>query len=264
MEFAPLVNCRGLWTGSKAFADFPGAPRQTRTAMWLAIVTAGLNSELVFLLQSTGEWLGPNTLGGGWQQTIQLAIFATQMRSLLPSFLRPFENGPHTATLNITSARMLRPTASIAGMPGLPGSSLTPVRARVWVEDPCATPCMHLIVVNVLDDTPVEFTAQLHSPALAAHARESGGNAAAMAALNATRLFDADYNITLRVCTSGGGESCMTLTDFVPPGEANVYEIGCTGPRPKERNDGTSPPWQTCANRRVLCWDHSSQCGSKT
>ncbi len=249
MARAPLVNCPGLWTGSHAFADFPGSPRQTRTKMWLAVVTTDFLSEMVFLLQSTGGWLGPNTLGGGWQQTIQVAIWATQMRSLLPSFLRPFEASPHP-TVNLTSVRRLLPDASTAS---LPGTAKTPVRAKAWVEAPCPTPmpCIHVIVVNILADSPVEYTARVSSPAgfkLAALQYEQGS-------INATRLFDASYNITL-----GFDGDDIILHDFIPAGEANVYEIGCTGPKPHERNDGSSPPWQACANRRVLCWDHSKQC----
>ena len=232
--------------------------------MWLAVVAGEFLSEVVFLLQSTGPWLGPNTLGGGWQQTIQVAIWATQMRSLLPSFLRPFEASPHP-NVNITSARPLLATASTAT---LPGTAHSPVRARAWVEGPCnnthsgssgadagtaglgrveTVPCIHLIVVNVLVDTAVEYTARVY-----------GSSATALAAtqdLNATRLFDASYNISL---VSDHGD--LILHDVVPAGEANVYEIGCTGPKPHERNDGSSPPWEACANRRVLCWDHSSQC----
>eukprot|EP01044_Picomonas_judraskeda_P006308 COSAG03_NODE_623_length_6665_cov_3.515230_7_plen_60_part_00 len=47
-------------------------------------------------------------------QTIQVPIWATQMRSLLPSFLRPFEATPHPK-INLTSARPLLATASTAG-----------------------------------------------------------------------------------------------------------------------------------------------------
>jgi hypothetical protein len=251
MARAPLVNCPGLWTGSHAFADFPGSPRQTRTKMWLAVVTTDFLSELVFLLQSTGGWLGPNTLGGGWQQTIQVAIWATQMRSLLPSFLRPFEASPHP-TVNLTDVKRLLPAASTVG---LPGTARMPVRARAWVEGPCPgtpMPCIHVIAVNVLADTPVEYTARVSSPEvsrLAALHHEAG------VGINATRLFDASYNISL-----GFYGNDMILHDFIPAGEANVYEIGCTGPKPRERNDGSSPPWQRCANRRVLCWDHNAQC----
>ena len=216
--------------------------------MWLAVVTTDFLSEVVFLLQSTGGWLGPNTLGGGWQQTIQVAIWATQMRSLLPSFLRPFEASPHP-TVNITSAKALLPTATAE----LPGLAHSPVRARAWIEGPCPTtpmPCIHVIVVNVLADSPVEYTARVRDSAAAAALSVADAET-----INATRLFDASYNISL-----GFDGADMILHDFIPAGEANIYEIGCSGPKPRERNDGSSPPWQECANRRVLCWDHSTQC----
>ena len=73
--------------------------------------------------------------------------------------------------------------------------------------------------------------------------------------LNATRLFDGGYNTTL-----GFRGEMIILDDFIGPGDTNIYEVGCEGPRPKERNDGSNPPWEACANRRVMCWDHTSEC----
>lgn len=255
-----LFDVRWQLANLKRSFGATGSPRQTRTAMWLAVVTGDFLSEVVFLLQSTGQWLGPDTLGGGWLQTIQVPIWATQMRSLLPSFLRPFEASPHPK-IHLSKARPLLATASTAA---LPGAAQSPVRARAWVEGPCNTsgssirgvvgqeaaksaPCIHVIAVNVLVDTPVEYEVRITSVSAAALAAEEG--------LNATRLFDASYNISL-----GFDQNDLILHDIIPAGEANVYEIGCIGPRPHERNDGSSPPWEECANRRVLCWDHTQQC----
>ena len=191
--------------------------------------------------------------GGGWLQTIQLPIWAEEMRWLLPSFLRPFEAGPHPA-FNVTSTKLLRPTASTSG---LPGDSLMPLRARVWEEGPCPTPtpCLHIIVVNVLEDTPVAFTIEVESPAVARMAARDG-ESTSVGVINATRLFDDGYNISLGV----RGGTTIILQDFLGPGDTSIYEVGCEGPRPKERIDGSNPPWEACANRRVMCWDHSREC----
>lgn len=166
LTFEPIVNCHGLWadqrTSAGVFGDHPSAPEATRSALWLAIVTANMISELVFILQPVGPtgWENAVTRGGGWLQTVQIPIWAEQVRWLLPSFLRPFEAGAHPA-INVSSARLLRPTAATSG---LPGSDASPIRAGAWEEAPCPTPCLHIIAVNVLQDTPVAFTVELESP----------------------------------------------------------------------------------------------------
>jgi|EP01047_Picozoa_sp_COSAG01_P071673 hypothetical protein len=75
------------------------------------------------------------------------------------------------------------------------------------------------------------------------------------AEINATRLFEGGYNVSL-----GFRDSWLTLSDFVAPGDTNIYEVGCEGPRPRVLLDGSSEPWEACANRRVQCWDHTSEC----
>jgi hypothetical protein len=195
-----------------------------------------------------------NVAGGGWLQTIQVPIWAEEMRWLLPSFLRPFEAGPHPS-FNITTAKLLRPSASTAG---LPGTSMMPLRAKVFEEGPCPMPCLHIVVVNVLEDTPVAFTIEVEAPGVAAlvgpHGKLKGHQV-----VNASRLFDGGYNTSLGF----RGDTVVTLEDFIGPGDTNIYEVGCEGPRPnlKEGNDdGSNPPWEACANRRVMCWDHTHEC----
>ncbi len=128
-------------------------------------------------------------------------------------------------------------------------------------------PCLHVIVVNVLEDTPVSFEIEVESPPTAAiisryqHHQATVSNAEAQlhAVVNATRLFDDGYNVTL-----GFRGTWIVLVDYIGPGDTNIYEIGCDGPKPKPivgpGGRTLSPAWQPCANRRVTCWDHTSQC----
>ena len=80
-----------------------------------------------------------------------------------------------------------------------------PLRARALEEDcPAATstavPCLHVIIVNVLADTPVSFTVEVLSPKTAAaisQLQASGAAGHSGSVHNATRLFDDGYNVTL-------------------------------------------------------------------
>jgi len=257
LAFEPIVNCYGLWPnqpmGKGSFGEHPAAPKMTRSAMWLAALTAGMVSELVFILSPTGGWESPLTPGGGWLQNVQVAIWAEEMRSLLPSFLRPFEQGPHPAS-NVSFAKALRPVQA-----ALPGTAATPLRAQAYQEEcPTPMPCLHMVVVNLLPDTPVQFTIDVESPAAAEFARRlAAPEAGAPQVLNATRLFDDGYNTTL-----GFSGDLIVLSDFIGPGNTNVYEIGCDGakPEPTAFMSAKQVDWQPCANRRVQCWDHTSQC----
>jgi hypothetical protein len=61
-------------------------------------------------------------------------------------------------------------------------------------------PCLHVIIVNVLADTPVSFTVEVLSPKTAAaisQLQASGAAGHSGSVLNATRLFDDGYNVTL-------------------------------------------------------------------
>ena len=116
------------------------------------------------------------------------------------------------------------------------------------------------ILFNVLADTPVAFTVDVESPetvAVASATNQDTNSGAAV--INATRLFDDGYNVTL-----GFNGTKIILSDFIGPGDTNIYEIGCTGPRPRPiagpSGRTISPPWSPCANRRAICRDHTSQC----
>jgi hypothetical protein len=270
---SPIVNCHGLWEdqqiGTKTFGNHPSAPKSTRSAMWLSVVTTEMLSQLVFILDPRSPsgsgnissddgfqpWPSPLIPGGGWVQTIQVGIFAEQLKALLPSFLRPFELGPHPA-LTVTASKMLRPSASTAG---LPGTVPVPIRARAWEEGPCAkaaSSCLHVVVVNVLEDAPVQYTVEIESPKTVAEAmRRRGGSEAGVTTINATRLFDAGYNVSLVFV----GDK-IVLEDFLGPGDVAIFEIGCEGPKPTMGSDGVWSAWEPCANRRVQCWDHYGPC----
>jgi hypothetical protein len=146
----------------------------------------------------------------------------------------------------------MRNAASQAGITG------GLVRARAWVEPGCSTLCSHVIVVNLDRESPVQFTLSLTGLKLQ-QTIDSGGRSAVV---NASRIFDAGYNVTLTHVS----ESSATLSDFLAPDSANVYEIGCDGSRPTLCTDpvtakpcddhrswnGSALDW-TCASRRVLC-----------
>lgn len=118
----------------------------------------------------------------------------------MPSVLPIFGSVP-AATADVVEAISLTPTA--LAPPQLVGPL---VRAGLWLE-PCETTCAHVVVVNLHQRSFVQFSLSL-----------SGLEAKALPA-NATRLFDASYNVTV---TADG-----TLTDYIGPGDTSVYEVGC-------------------------------------
>lgn len=221
VEFEPVVNCVGLWW-TPTFMDHPSAAKITRSAMWLGIIASAVPNQLVFLLQNTGFTSSVTEPDGGWLQTIQPAIWGAQVRALMPSVL-PRHGEVFRPTADVLEAAPLVPTS--VGPPGLNGPL---VSVGAWAEA-CPTVCAHVIVVNLHQQSFVHFTIRL-----------TGLTHVALPT-NATRLFDATYNST--VDTNG------LLTDFIGPGDTNVYEIGCTGPKP----NSSVPEWLPCANRRVVC-----------
>eukprot|EP00039_Didymoeca_costata_P017633 m.326957 g.326957 ORF g.326957 m.326957 type:complete len:686 (-) comp16563_c0_seq2:5534-7591(-) len=221
LEFEPLVNCHGLWTGS-TFRDYPAAPLEARSAMWLGIITAGMSDQLVFVLQSA-TWLPvDSTPGGGWLQTMAVPIWAAHVHTLMPSFQMTFSSPIKQPEPVIISSETLS-RASI----GSKGQSRA-IRVAAWQEGPCETECVHVAVVNVDVENFVQFTISL------------GWAAGVGKMYNASRLFDAEYNVTVTTDNK--------MSDIISPGDVHVYEIGCTGAKPKVGED-----WQACANRRVLC-----------
>ena len=137
---------------------------------------------------------------GGWLQTIEASVWASHVRALMPSVLPIFGSVP-AASADVVKATALTPTA--LAPPQLVGPL---VRAALWLE-PCETTCAHVVVVNLHQRSFVQFSLSL-----------TGLEAEALPA-NATRLFDASYNVTV---TADG-----TLTDYIGPGDTSVYEVGC-------------------------------------
>ena len=243
-ERAVLANIHGIWSqgadspGHDAdFRTYPAAPEQSRAMMWLGVITASMFNAVTFQSQQMGAWQSTTTPGGGWLQAIQQDIWAAQVQQLMPSFTAPF--GTAHPTASVTSARCLRQSCA------------DPIRARAWRE-PCnqtSELCVHVIVVNVALDSPVQFGLSIKGLGLTKDA-------------NASRLFDASYNATI---TQGGD-----MEDFAAPGESLVYEIGCHEPGPHQLSNPTFPeyndehqrapagtvgvsPWRSCMSRRVLC-----------
>ena len=207
---------------------------------------------MVFVLESGGPtFTDAAVVGSGWPYSIQVPLWGAKARQLLPSFAAPF--GTKHPNVSVTSAVALRSSAPSSGIVG------GPVRARAWTEPGCSTFCSHVIVVNLDRESPVQFTLSLTNLQLQ-HMVDGGGSAV----VYASRIFDAGYNVTLTDVT----ESSATLSDFLAPDVANVYEIGCDGPRPMPCIDpataepchdhrtwnGSALDW-SCASRRVLCKD---------
>jgi hypothetical protein len=140
--------------------------------------------------------------------------------------------------------------AVLRGFPGV-AADPTPVRARAWREA-CGGPehalnssglCLHIIVVNLAQDSPASFTLQLAPGSIA-------GSGEAFP-LTASRLFDSGgYDVQ----TTAEGQ----LHDFVDSGDTVVYEIGCNGVRyvaggSGGRNASGGISSLSCSSRRVDC-----------
>ena len=242
-----ICNCNGLWAQGKPgtagrFVDYPSAPSNLQTVMWLGLVTSEMASNMVFVLE-TGSFADASIPGDGWSYTIQVPLWGAKARQLLPSFTAPF--GTRHPNVTVSSAVALRSGASQAGITG------RVVRARAWLEPECSTICAHVIVVNLDRESPAQFTLTLNDIV----------QPIAGSDINASRIFDAGYNVTLTLPSP----TSATLSDFVAADGTNVYEIGCGGPRPAPCVDPNGEPcndhrsWNgsamdwTCASRRVLC-----------
>lgn len=177
--------------------------------------------QLTFVFES--EFEDPTTTsGGGWLQTVVPAIWGQQARTIQASFKAPFGSVP-SLSVSVANASAIHPgTADHRRMIEASGG---PIKARAWHE-PCASICMHLIVVNIDQQSPVQFSVQVSG----LPAQQPGG-------ANATRLFTASYNATL--------SSTGVLSDWIGAGESNVYEVGCD----QLKTHG----WEACVSRRVAC-----------
>jgi len=242
-----ICNCNGLWN-QHTFDDYPAAPQSLQSVMWLGVVLAEMSSNMVFVLESAGvgyvsalpkpmkfgwrPFFEDSTVPGkGWPSTIQVPLWGAKARQLAPSFDAPFGTTHPNAT--VTKALALRSGASQAGITG------GLVRARAWAEAGCSSVCVHVIVVNIDDQSPVSFSISL----LGISQRIEGSD------VNASLLFDLGYNVTLREVTA----TSAVLSDFVAADATNIYEIGCHGDRPAPpKNCSAAVDWR-CASRRVLC-----------
>jgi hypothetical protein len=205
--------------------------------MWLGIINAGLVNQMAFQLEfATLQPLSGPT--GGWRQTIQLPLWGGEVVALAPSLLAPFGSVP-SLHVTVLTAKSLRPHGVIRG---------SVVRAKAWMEPNCRTVCAHLAVASFDQDSPAQFSVRVDG--LGGHGKAAAAAAAVpRSGANATRLFDASYNVTL--------EADGTLSDWIGAGATHIYEIGCDGPRPDvPMRTGADPkglPWSACANRRLSC-----------
>jgi hypothetical protein len=251
---------------------------------------------------------GTGGVDGGWLQTAAVAAWAAEARQLASSFFPSFEATAttFTATSNsssntssgnnspvspsIASSRgvtdhdnkgaeapmvVVEKAALLRGPPAV-APDPTPVRARAWRET-CGAGyaanssglCLHLIVVNLAQDSPASFSLRLSPAAIT-------GSGAAFP-LVASRLFD-----------SGGYDVKTTadglLSDFVDAGDTVIYEVGCNGARystgsAEAAGTGTGigalPTLKleamSCSNRRVACVHgflktdpHHARCAPRT
>eukprot|EP01047_Picozoa_sp_COSAG01_P034518 COSAG01_NODE_2597_length_7400_cov_37.453363_2_plen_267_part_00 len=224
-EWEPICNMYGSWA-SGAFRVVPATPANSRAGMWLGVINAGLVHQMVFQLDFT-TWQPASGPTGGWLQQIQVPMWGAEVAALAPSLLAPFGSVP-PLRVTVLSGKALRPHGVLADGPV--------VRANAWLE-PCARLCAHIVVASFDENSPASFTVRVDG--IQGRLPDEGANA--------TRLFDAGYNVTLR--------KDGTLEDWIGAGTVNIYEVGCHGPRPavKLQNHATGSPWQPCANRRLTC-----------
>ena len=123
--------------------------------------------------------------------------------------------GSTYATPECVDGRPARDSASAYSGSGVGGGS--------------ASSCLHVVVVDVLEDTPIQYKVEIDSPKTVAEAMQRrSGSEAGVTTVNATRrLFDAGYNASL-----GFVGDKIVLDDFLGPGDVAVFEIGCEGPKP--------------------------------
>merc|ERR1712167_452785 len=101
--------------------------------------------------QSALGWGAPTTPGGGWLQQIQQEVWAAQVQQLMPSLTASFGSVVHPTT-SVTSAKCLRPSATL-------NDCTESIRVRAWREacNQTSELCVHVIVVNVALDTPIQY-----------------------------------------------------------------------------------------------------------
>ena len=216
IPFEPLCNCPGEGSSWQTVTDCGDGDTVLRSEMWEGIINAGMTDQLNFIEE--GDARGDAVMAG----------FARQLLELMPSIRAsagfPGDSGGSatiTATVTVTSANgQLSPT------PTDPSGAL---RVAVW-EEPAAPPaviCAHLAIVNSNTSAYLGFELVLGG----GHRPPTG------ALLTARRIFSA--GATLNVSTAAG--AWRVATDFIAPGETNLYRIGCEAAAADPQNLATNP-----------------------
>ena len=202
VEFEPLWNCPGTDMASG---------RGMVSQMWVALIAGGMHSSLGFIYEpqvgtdlniypsDSWPWLG-NTSYQVHYHMDHAAFFAQRLRLLLPAIAAPFGHLTSHPTVTVDVDPDLKTVDDAAGVYN--------IRARAW-STPAAsatTPsnCTFLVVVNLLENAPTQFSLVLSPPPFNA--------------TPANRLFDATYDVNV----SAGGR----LRDWVAHGDTNIYRIG--------------------------------------
>jgi hypothetical protein len=213
--------------------------------MWLSVLTADLPNQLTFVLEANA-WSQPQASRmGGWLQTIAVQQWAAEAQALAPSLFPEFGASPPQADelVRVTSERLLRADVT---------PQAHPVRARSWqercgVETNSSGFCVHIVVVNLVQDSPASFTLNLtlSEKTLGAH------HHALPSPLVASRLFESGgYDVKVSCLTAECDSG--TIVDWVGASETVVYEIGCNGPRPESCEYHDAPAAATISLRHSI------------
>lgn len=184
--------------------------------MWLSVISADMPNQLTFVLEANA-WAEPQASRmGGWLQTIAVQQWGAEAKALAPSLFSEFgASAPLADSLVLVeSQRLLRADVT---------PETHPVRARSWQERCSAETnssgiCMHIVVVNLVQDSPATFTLQL----TLSDETLGAGYGALPSPLVASRLFESggyDVNVT---CAAAG----CALVDWIGASETVIYEIG--------------------------------------
>eukprot|EP01043_Picozoa_sp_COSAG02_P020588 COSAG02_NODE_1020_length_15166_cov_48.849671_1_plen_369_part_00 len=199
----PLVNTNGNWNINQAHGFYPHLatgqypPTRFRSILWMGVVMANMQNQLVFMFGNDPPSYGP------WQITESMAAWSAEMEELMPSLYAPF--GQRNAVVAIvTDAAQVEQT---------PLALMSDVRARAWQENPN---CVHVVAVNVNTSFTARPTITLHGAV--DELKVKAGHAA--------RLFDACYEVPLVQSVDGS----LNFADFVAPDSTNIYRLGsnCT------------------------------------
>ena len=200
----PLVNTNGNWNINQAHGFYPHLatgqypPTRFRSILWMGVVMANMQNQLVFMFGNDPPSYGP------WQITESMAAWSAEMEELMPSLYAPFGQRNAVAAI-VTDAAHIEQIAPLALM--------SDVRARAWQEN---SNCVHVVVVNANTSFTARPTITLHGAV--DELKVKVGHAA--------RLFDACYEVPLVQSVDGS----LNFADFVAPESTNVYRLGsnCT------------------------------------